>query len=761
MSQIGTGELDRRLRRTRVNLGPERTGITERLLAPGVVPIGPQSASANLIAQFDQALGVSGQFANQVTATLERERIKDERTQATQDRIDAGRASIDSRVDLAQDLDNLSDKGLDWYAELEQSGKSVEDYADDLIGLRTEGMTDAYRERYESLYKPAIVSNLLGKRQQLEATEQDELFKDMADVLAVALDGQIGSIGEAEAILGDMRTLFPDMSEVDITAPLVHIGFEAAQRGDDGAVERVTALLGNHHVTDQQRMQRMLTAKAKEVNATRVGNIEDMLQSSIEANEPAESILARIDNFEDDLPQLSVTRLRNRLAARERGKVDAEQGAHLNTVDRNVTLGLHPDNDPNATAQSIIEDMFRPSDDPQFIPASKGRELLGRLEQGLKTSAYRLAVESKLAGDNSLPLTASYDTAIDQAFADRGLVDAIPTENGQALIRGIRDPAKFAFASDKAGRVTNGARAVIAAGLAGDQEQAFQAAEAYVALHRQNPALAEQVVQNMEGKAKLRARFLLARLPQSSTPWTERGFLQLEPMQIDKDTLRQTVWAPDSKDPVRDSKVRKDAREFIEEAINETDFEDTFGFGFGRHFGPISNITAQRYADILQDEFTFARAMTDSDEMALTMAKKQAASRFLSENPPMIWDGEILITNGASTVTPDFQAIVEADLKREGWTEDAIENLVDNYRPVWNRAEQAWGFRDEDGLVYTMSTKDDLNLPLLIRPYDPVEIESIREQADQWERDTREKRKKRINKDTFEGLDPTTIQSIP
>ena len=760
MSQLSTGELDLTQRRSSPRIRIERTGITESLGAPGIAAIGNDSADANLLAQFDQALGIAGQFANQAETTMVRERLKDERAQAAQDQIEQGQASIDVSVDLAQDADRLQDTGLDFFAELGQSGQSLEDYVDVLFEQRTEGMSDAYKQRYEQSFKPRYISGLLARRRQLQEEAKIEVIGALGNSLAGARSAE-----EMRAIMESMKTMDPDINVLEQKAPLISIGLEAAARGDDQQAKAVLDVLGNDYQTEQSRIIRTQQATDERFQAERESNVFDMIQSRIEMDDPAEMIESMIksqeDTFTTDLP---IQRLRGKLASREAGKVQDQQQQNLNTTRVQVRLGVYPENDPNKAAAEIINAMTLPPSDPGFIPATSGSALLDDIERSLKTDAYRVAVESKLLGDDTLPLTASYDSALDQALADRGLVETIPNNNGQALVRSIIDPRGLAYASDVAGRVTTSVRQVIAAGLAGDREQASQAAQAYTALYRQNPVLAEQVMQNMDSKAKLRARFIQARLQFTNEPWNEQDFMQLEPVEMEPASLRQAVWAPGKSRPVFDSDVRDKARDFIEEMVNDTDFRDTFLFGFGRYIGPISTVHAEAYAEILEEEYIFAQSLVANDEQAMNMAKANAGPRFIAQNPPIVWDKEILFTLGEQETTADFQALVVNDLEEAGWTEDAIDNLVENYRPAWDPVSKAWAFRDEAGAVYrqidgTNALGGEL---LLVDPYAPGTVKTIEDQKAKWEEDARKKRaQKRSGPSTFEGLDPDTIMSIP
>lgn len=778
MSQIGTGELDITRRRRDPNIGPERTGITESLRAPGVVAAPPTvSGTANLLAQFDQAIGLTGQLASGIDTTIQRQRAMDERTQRAQDQIDQGAAFVDVSTDLIKDADQINELDLDYFVELNEAGQDFETIADSIFDIRTQGMSDAYKQRYIQAFKPRYVAALRDRREALVSEARDESISKLYNIVPDAMN-----VEEIQGVLDSVRAVDPSISELEAKAPLVDIALELAAKGDEQGMQRVLDVLGDDFRNEQSKVNRQLTAVQKSVQAQQEQDLYDMLDARIKAGTPAEMVREQIeahrDRFRTDRPYQD---LLLRLESREISDINAQQQDYLNATRRDIGLGVYPENDANKAAMQVINDMYRPAGDAQHIPATSGLALLDQLQSRMTFDAYRLGVKSKRAGDSSLPLTASYDSAIDTEFAEMGIVEAIPTQNGQALIRRITDPVSFAFESDTLGRVTSSARQVIAAGLAGDQATATDAAQTYIALYKQNPALAEQVMENMGNQAKLRARFLQSRLPFNPNPWAEPDFMRLKPLDLDKDTLKQAVWSPDDDNPVRDSKIREDSRKLIKEAIEETDKAPNNVLTRGAasvvnllpfvdfdtiSLAPISATTSKRYGSILEEEFGFARSMVDSDEQAMVMAKQWASARFFAENPPMLWDGEVSFTSQGISTPTDLENLVRMDLGNEGWTEDAIDNLVHNYRPVWDQSNNAWSFRDENGLLYAApTTKENIGGPLLIDLSTPKEIEGIREQAKQWENNARRRRldvrERRDQLEAFTDSEGNLIPGIP
>lgn len=748
MSQIGTGQLDISRRRRTPNIGPERTGITENLLAPGVVAQPPTlSSTANMLAQFDNAIGLAGQLASGIDSTIQRQRAMDARTQRAQDQIDAGAAFIDSSTDLTKDSQEISDLDLDYFIELNEAGQAFETIADTIFDIRTEGMSDAYKQQYIQSFKPRYVAALQDRREQLIQEARDESIALLYNMVPAAMNAE-----EIQGVLESVRAVDPDITEMEMKAPLVDIAMEAAARGDEEGTVRVLDVLGEDFRNEQSKIERRLIDTQKQMQTQTEQDTIDLLVARIDAGTPTEMMRDQIeshrDRFRTDRP---TQELLNRLEAREMREISNQQQDYINSMRRDIGLGEYPEGDPNKAASQIIQDMRRPSNETQHIPATTGLAMLDQLQTRMTFDAYRIGVKSKMSGDSSLPLTASYDSAIDTEFAAMGIVEAIPTENGQALIRRIPEPEAFAFASDKAGRVTNSARQLIAAGLAGDEQNATEAAQTYIALYNQNPTLANQVIENMGDQAKLRARFLQSRLPFNPTPWVEPDFLRIKPIDIDKQTLKQTIYSPDDDDPVRDSKIREMSRDFIRESLEDSDIEpnmlltraaagaanlipfvdiDTIALA------PISAITANQYSKILEEEFLFARSMVDGDEQAMAMAKEWTTARFLAKYPPMLWDGELTFTSQGISAPTDLETLVRIDLKNEGFDQDAIDDLVENYRPVWDARAELWAFRDEAG-VYKLApfTSEQIGAPLYLDLSTPQEVRDIREQAEQWEKE--------------------------
>ncbi len=319
--------------------------------------------------------------------------------------------------------------------------------------------------------------------------------------------------------------------------------------------------------------------------------------------------------------------------------------------------------------------------------------------------------------------------AVLEVWADAGIAE-VNAADGQTVLRRIAEPERAAVLTHLAGGVpAAGWYEQIGAGfdLHTDAQQVTgsayaESARALLALHRQNPALAQEVIaRHIDTDAgRTRAQRFIEVSAQRIGPLTvdpgDTGTTAgvIAGRQLRPDVLGEINAAAKAVAAV--SPVNLDRTAALTLATGDTSaavvaeetltrhlppgFEPTLGILFGRRldFGadtdiaPIQSDVAQAFEHHLIDAFRERKAMGETDDAAAKNARTVAAARTMALFPPVEWNQEIMFLRGGALV-PGFGGYAEQRLQAldaTGRLNQSPAFILDNYLPRWSDNLGAW-----------------------------------------------------------------------
>jgi len=235
-----------------------RLGVSGQLTAPGVSPV-PGVAGVSGLDQLVQALGAGGALASNLGQLSKEARAFDEGLATEQYRLDA----VEFDTQLAEGKLNLN----------------AEDDSDiaSWIKPRTEGQSDAYRQRYESLFIMHGRKAKADRRVEVVTQARKELQQNLVD----AVTGAQSADDVTRAMLAAKEQLkYTDMqAKAAVLLPAMEA---AAEAGDAARVAWIRSAMGGDFVDNQRKADAALAVFGERRAADRakaaVGNVNAAIE---------------------------------------------------------------------------------------------------------------------------------------------------------------------------------------------------------------------------------------------------------------------------------------------------------------------------------------------------------------------------------------------------------------------------------------------------------------------------------------------------
>lgn len=800
-SQAGPIDAYRRTRTPDVQL----PGVTGTLSTPGlaITPVaseGMQTAES-LLQAFSSINGASARIvANRAAEAARAKEVSFLERQHAEEvaAADRGAANINAGTDLPGIL-----SGIESGAIRPGEGESVSDAAKRIALDGTDGLSDVARQQ-----RLARLSDNVATALQSRVDRNIKTARADNAVLAVqSIDGARSATDGHDAVQA-IRKIDPDISEAAAVASVGQRWLSyAVANNDTESLAAARAFLGDQMQTEQIRAQHTYDAnlKAKQADAEqaterqfyRLANEhkdkltgqEQAFYQNVDSGTP--NFLLRDFVDRSDLLPAKKVQLKSFIDERERGQLTDAQNTSVNGLRRDVVLGRFPTDDtgkpsPEKMADEVINRMDLPESDPQHIPAGTGQnflnELQGRLQFNVRES--RILADMKTVGTGTsavAPALPTDNAAFTSALVKSGAVAGTIDQHGQPVVTGINDPIAVARFSSEFARVPTDVSNLLASGLgSSDGRQMADAATTYAALYLQSPELAASM--DLGPTAKLRARFIQARLEREgrsgltdATLLTDANYLSKTVGGIARDALKLTPQLAEYKpgdvqavvygvaDGEKESatKIRAGATNDIRSAIFANDEAKAAGIaprtslsfltdqGVSLDAVPVN--VRDAYLSALDEEFRFARAVTPSDAIAITTAKKWAAQRTIADHPPFTWGGTVYFgvkgqpivsgtalyqdvadSLGGGPVTVDGKDILQSTVgtvfslgtpldatDRQRRAHQTAAHLAVNTIPEWNAASGGFVFRNKG--TSELYSLDGGGAPLVVNPFAPKE----------------------------------------
>jgi hypothetical protein len=147
-----------------------------------------------------------------------------------------------------------------------------------------------------------------------------------------------------------------------------------------------------------------------------------------------------------------------------------------------------------------------------------------------------------------------------------------------------------------------------------------------------------------------------------------------------------------------------------------------------------------------EEEYQFASAIHNDVDLRIETARKHAFQRAMAKHPPVVWNGQVYMTNqpgvGRTVTDEAFERMIRA--RFEGSSDEKIQrrirNLRNEYSPTWSDAHGGFIFIKDNGEQYVgpgfliggrmRSTLGGTGMdPIVFKPVQPEDQEGIGEQA--------------------------------
>jgi len=793
MSNFGTPGRESPIRRFSGG-GIPQTGITESLLAPGLVdPEFTQSAGARLLGDALRTVGLVGQGFEQKAQNDRADAGRAAQAKAENDAVEAKAEKFDrgAAVNAAQlymlELQSHSAAGN----QILPDGLQGEEMIEAVRGLtapRTQSGSDSYRAAYEEVFVPRVAGEYVARQRVVRDAVADSMLGMLAGSASVTADTT-----ELRGLLDHAGEALTDIPESQRTAKILLPALDAAsfdgERGE-ARFNAIVSVLDGRSPDRVARARSVLDNEKAQQGAARQRTATDRLfklqNDGVDPNELRAAVTSNLQIDESTRGELL-----RRIDARQEGDRAETQFNNANSLRRDiVTRRWLPDETgkPSSMAAALEVDrrMYLASDDPQFIPATEGKQLLNQLEVVVDEDARFDRVSKAfglltgrspaVAGDapkipgeidtgsflpgTMPPLTPKDDVAMVRYLGGVGVLD-VSSNDGEVVLHSIRDPIRFSVYAGAANRLPADAASIMRAGLTSiDPAQYLNAATAYASLSIHAPHLAKSL--ELDDTAALRARFIASRVERkgpsvrfdnealrSVVTLAARDAALMKPSATnytDEQALSLVWWGKANEQKAsRPAEVTTRAQEDVAGSMKDSEFWKRLGTYDRWAPGRIGGIAidsvpanvANTYAEVLADEFRFARALTPGEPEAAKAAKAWAIERTLKRHPPMVWNSRLFWTNAPEmSAAPDVERLIVEDLKRRPAGEvvgpnfdsaraDLVEDLLNNYAPVWD--EQQGGF-----MFYALSDPysrktiwtDKQVGPLVVDPFSGAETEA-------------------------------------
>jgi len=297
-----------KLRRSRSN-GLTTLGINQELNAPGLVPLPVEpTRSQRMIEQLTQVLGAgsqtveaAGQVAGQDASRFNRQAYKIEEEAAKREHLAAEALAKREREIAAADRGQGSLEARSATPELERQilagdlkpgvgpdGQALTDeqFADQYVASRTEGLSQDYADAFASHAKPQIMEALARRREaaiNLATGQNQDLILN-----GVATDTTPDALARsALALQSNNKKLSPEQAHALVASSAIK---NAVDLGSSEALDRAAKYGGDIFAPDVQAARTRLEARAVEKRNRDQAAVMDTFKSRLGTGEPAESV---------------------------------------------------------------------------------------------------------------------------------------------------------------------------------------------------------------------------------------------------------------------------------------------------------------------------------------------------------------------------------------------------------------------------------------------------------------------------------------
>ena len=369
-----------------------RQGIAESFDTPGIVPQPGVSPGAEQAQQLIDALDAGTESIGVAADVLRQQQRIDERFRKEQEALDAGLASRHARLDLPE-LNQQVQKGELMPGE----GEDPSDFAVQVVEERTEGMPEAYRQRYSEMIAPRLTDAILDKRQRVQReADQEHAQLTLENIASSDSPEQIGEAVQAFSNLTDDRY---DQRDIE-RAVLVPALETAATQGDEQRFQWIKDRLGDRFPDAQQEAETALQRARQQRQTAANDRLEQQFNRLIErpnwTQEQAENL---IDG--SDATSVQRNRMRRQLQSIQERRRGVTHDRHLDTLldtarngpddlagfsERVNSLGNLDPSDPRALSHNEIQKVRGVLDD----------QFLARQQATVNERAFNAAMNGRL-----------------------------------------------------------------------------------------------------------------------------------------------------------------------------------------------------------------------------------------------------------------------------------------------------------------------------------------------------------------------------
>lgn len=656
--------------------GVRQQGIVGSLVAPGITPSTSLPNQQTLTAGMDllRALGGAVSAAGNAVAQIRAEEAGDRKAaQAVQETADRGEASREASARFIEVQKAISDGAVTIPPDADPR-----EYAEAFVQQETSGKSDTYRDQFSKIMVPRIMEQVAGvqEKQAQQAT---------ADALQLARDEVTASPADAAAVVARLRNIprLAKLGDSELTAAVVLPAAEQhAMNGAAGedAVRGLLGLLGQNYLADQNKILRQMEsikqAQLADANRAAMETIKANLDEPYERQRVIIDELFKRGDISEAQRDAEVARLDNQIAADLRDT----QTANARNLIREVVQGRM---DSAEAAAQVSERMDLPTDNPQHLDVNTGLQVLGLTRQRFEDNT-RLNYVRAVAGGNvtTRPLGADDDKALTTVMMETGALTPQSDASGNPIYAGVANPSAAVLMIDQTKRVPTQVEYDLRQSMAGDTGQVAYALKTLGRLYKQNPVLAEGVIDGMNDTARTRARFAIdqmqvnspddvtdgdafdARMEQLAQTAMRFGQLDIQPAQV-----KSLLWKGTPEAKVSQVEITAAAIKDIDDGI--VGRYDTYlpRFLGGVDFPDVKITVANFYAQRAEREFQGQLALGATAEQAAERAKASAMNATANRFPVLTWNNSAYFTESPGfTITPEqaesITTVVRQDLRQ-------------------------------------------------------------------------------------------------
>jgi|GEM_PF-3894485 len=699
-----------------------------------------------------------------------------------------GEAVTKAEEFLATVPDSIADQDQAWALEMDAAG-GVEAQAQTWLNQQTDGMDDRQKQAFRKRATVPLLGMLTQRRNNLSRIAARDNTHDIEQSMKIAQTPE-----ELTDLVQDIQAKDPNATELGAYRSVLRFAQEAASNNDPQSVRMAMEALGDRFSGEQLGVMASLQNAQDRAANEELFSQARLVEAAIASGEPADFIEQDIQvieqgSLDDNRGTALGAELRGKLKQRGEGQTRSQQAEHYNNTARSIGLrrwrsDAQGNPSIDATVNQVIDSMDLPNDEPRFIDANRGLALIQSIGNTRvndeRQRHVRQRIAQRLQGGSGAPLSADYDTAITANLINKTYINGT-FDGRQPLVESITRPDLLRLDLDAVGRVPRPISQLVAGGMAGDPPQVAEASLTLAYLHLQNPVLSDQVIDQMNPAARVRARYVTSRI-ELNRPATENldqmtaetarlaeQAMAINPVELTADQLKGLAWFGSTETPrhdLDDDRVLQSSREGVRDALENSGL-DARGF-FSDAFVPTQ--AANAYAALYEEELGFALATTHHEDAAVKQAKKVAARRLMNVTPPIDWHGSVVLqAPGSPRVGPGFQDAVEQDIRDsikffdDQSADEFIEELSD-HTPVWDGGRRGWIFLDRNGSAFTHQPQGTIGASVLVvDPRASQIVMSAQEQARQWEQRARERRSRNriVDPSTFQGSIEGAVLNSP